>query len=330
LKVTDEKKNIIIDVGANMGLFAIPVAKRNIEKKVIVYEPIPQLYKLLESIKLDQDISNLVLKRSALSVYDGVGKLNVSEVGDWGVSSLLDFNESHISNNEYWQTRKDLVVTEVIDVSVRTLQSELDEIEFNRVSFIKIDSQGLDIDILRSAGKYLNRIDAGMLEAPMTLCLSLYEKESYDLRRALGYLYENDFVVYGIKPNDESSNEFNLFFHRNGLSKSEVEKNCQLCGLDIYDGKNYWHMPSNQYRDVKSELHEYKTKLVKRAGEMHACKTELHACKTELHEYKTKIVKQAGEIHTCKIELNKYKVQLIKKTEEMHACKAELDELKLS
>lgn len=164
-----------------------------------------------------------------------------------GTSSLLEFNEQHLSENPYWQVRTDLQHDQVIKTKVVSLKSVLDNVKYEQIVFIKIDAQGFDLDVLRSMGKeHLSRVQAGMLEIPGIKETSLYINENECLKDALNLLDEYGFDVYRIKPNDEAANEFNVYFKRKDINVKEHEEKYHLVDLRIYDGVNYWFLPSNK------------------------------------------------------------------------------------
>lgn len=267
-------KNIIIDVGANFGLFTFPIAKYNPDKTILVFEPIPNLINYLSKSLLENNLTNVILRSVALSNWIGNTVLHVSPNLDFGVSSLLDFNDKNILNNDYWRKRTDLKFSSEIQVTVTTLESELENIDFDRIRFMKIDSQGLDIEILSSLGRYLSKLDAGMLEVPATFLTSLYSNEKFDLYKAIEYIKNIGFDIYKIKPNDEYCNEFNIFFKRKNIDLAELESDLSLDVIDIYNDRDFWHMPGKELFDYPTLIHYQKTKI-------HELLTEIETLKNQ-------------------------------------------------
>lgn len=252
-------KNIIIDIGANHGEFAFEMAKRNPETVILAFEPEPHLFKMLQ----DSGVENIKPFDVAITAKKGTAEFNVSHSGDWGVSSLLDFDTNNIENDGYWQHRTDLKsFDEKISVKTDTLGNILAKEKFDEIAFIKIDTQGFDLIALKSAGKYLSKIQAGMIEAVTTPDKSLYLGDECDLYHALNFLHDNGFKVYRIKSNDEACNEMNVYFCRPDISPEQIEQDYHLKNLNIYDGKDYWYFPSNTFPTTvvpfSPELHEIK------------------------------------------------------------------------
>ncbi|HEN3664331.1 TPA: FkbM family methyltransferase, partial [Yersinia enterocolitica] len=238
--------DIILDLGANMGGFSLEIAKRNPGVTVHAVEPYPQLAKFLKEQSKKEKIINHIVHEVAISEKNGLSVFNVSTESESGTSSLLNFSSDHLKSDEYWSNRIDLVHSIKIDVETMTLFSFLDRLSFNRIRFIKIDIQGMDLIALKTAEKYLDRIDGGMLEVPSVKEISLYSGSDDDLLTALVFLDNNGFYAYKIKPNDPASNEFNVFFCRKGQRYELLEDELNLRGLKYYDGKHYWHFPSNR------------------------------------------------------------------------------------
>lgn len=251
-----ENKDLLIDVGSNYGDFAIQVAERNPNIQIIAIEPNTALSKKIkESCEL-KNLTNIELINFAIDKTEGTSTFHISDHADSGISSLLPFETEKINNDPYWNNRKDLHYDRKIEVTVKRLDSILNDKKFNRIRFIKIDAQGVDLNALESLGPYLEITDAGMLEAPGTLENNLYSGETADLQNTINFITKNGFKIYRIKPNDHAANEFNLFFCKKQVCWKTMEKELRLDNINLYDGKNFWHYPSNQLGEVENKIHQ--------------------------------------------------------------------------
>ncbi len=241
-------KDLVIDVGANLGGFALEVAERNPNVHVLAFEPIPSLCHQLRACAVERSIVNLTVLQLAVDAEERSAVFHVADHADQGVSSLLDFDASSLATDEYWRTRTDLYFEHEIDVSVTRLDAVPEIHAADRIRFIKIDAQGVDLAVLESLGELLGRTEAGMLEAPATIKAKLYAQETHDLHAVMTRLVELGFCVYAIKPNDHASNEFNVFFCRRDLDPQDIEATLRLRGIHLYDGKHYWHAPSDSLK----------------------------------------------------------------------------------
>jgi len=72
-----EDNDVVVDIGANIGIYAIPLAKR--VNKVIAFEPHPKTSEMLEkSIKLNK-LNNIILFKKAVSNSKGKVLFNLSQ-----------------------------------------------------------------------------------------------------------------------------------------------------------------------------------------------------------------------------------------------------------
>ncbi|WP_158895007.1 MULTISPECIES: FkbM family methyltransferase [unclassified Pseudomonas] len=263
--------DLILDIGANIGQFGCEVGRLNPDKNVICIEPVPALAETIQQRLAESCLSNVSVIRSAVGLQEGVADFNISKRGDWGISSLLKISVNNVQGDDYWSSRSDLIYDETFEVEVSSLERILDGVDFDRIPFIKIDVQGRDLDVLRSAGKYLSKIEAGVVEVVSTLSCSIYEDVHDDLRSCLNYLDENGFQVSYIKPNDPAANEFNVFFTKVGCDLKVVERELNLRGLEEYDGKFFWHAFSDSPRyadDLHKKIIEENERLLARISEL--------------------------------------------------------------
>lgn len=254
-------KPLIIDVGANFGDFTIPAAKFNPTSQVLAIEPIPNALHKIEELVNENSLSNVIFLGQCVSQVAGKQNLYHYQQGDQGLTSLLPLKNKDVFTNEYWLSRDDVVGVSAKNLTVDCLPLEdmLAKISFSKIPFIKIDGQGKDLEILLSAGKFVETIEAGMLEVSATQETTLYEGEptTYD---ALKTLHSLNFEVVAIKPNDPASNEFNIFFARKNLDWQEHLKLYGLNENPIVVGKNYWHVPSSSLefqQNDKNEVSEF-------------------------------------------------------------------------
>ncbi len=238
-------QDLIVDVGANEGAFALEVAARNPGLRVLAIEPIPELCQQIAKVAGTRALGNVVVRQLAIDAIPRTAAFHISDFAGHGASSLLEFDRSRIARDEYWRERPDLRCNRSIDVSVARLDSLPEVMAAARIRFIKIDAQGMDVAAFESLGAYLERVDAGMLEVPTTLESTLYAHETHDLHSAMTRLAALGFHIYAVKPNDHASNEMNLFFCRPGLEPHAIEQALQLRGIALYDGKHFWHSPSH-------------------------------------------------------------------------------------
>jgi FkbM family methyltransferase len=237
---------VIIDIGANKGDFILDIAAKNPTIDCLAIEP---LIDLSQEIEANAKLLNLEnLKVINMGIYHKRGRkyLNVSDKSDQGSSSFLEFDRELIRENQYWSLRPDLEHVAKIEVATDTLQGVLSYYNKNTpIEFIKIDVQGLDLEVLLSLGNRLKNVPLGMLEVSAVPSTRLYKEEKNFLSSCLKVLEKKNFMVYAIKPNDPASNEFNVYFGRKGINHWRLINKLGLMTNQIYAGKWYWSNPSN-------------------------------------------------------------------------------------
>jgi FkbM family methyltransferase len=172
---------------------------------VLAFQPTPQLAEGLR--KSAHSIQNYVVVEAAVSETDGSANLNVAGFGDWGCSSLLDFNETR---GETWAGREDLQVSEVVPVKTVRLDTMMQELGLREIDYLHVDAQGGDLQVLRSLGKYIDRVRCGVVEVPMSEDVKLYEGQHSEADM-LEFFNEN-----GLRVAFQSlqQNEKNLYFRQ--------------------------------------------------------------------------------------------------------------------
>jgi FkbM family methyltransferase len=129
----------VIDIGAHIGTYSILAAEKVGDiGKVISVEPEPRNYEQLKkNIELNK-FKNVITKNMALSDHEGLEKLYLNIDNSGGHS--LTFQKD---KNSY------------INVTVKTLDNLIEELNLKKIDIIKIDAEGSEIPILKGAEKTL-------------------------------------------------------------------------------------------------------------------------------------------------------------------------------
>lgn len=126
-------KSTIVDIGAHIGTFAIPIA-REVEK-VIAFEPSPETFSLL-SLNAKENVVALQLVNKALGREKGSGTLLVRNASNAGANTLVAGG----------------------DIPVVTLAEEV-----MHTDFIKMDVEGMELEVLRGGSELLDRARPAVL-----------------------------------------------------------------------------------------------------------------------------------------------------------------------
>ncbi|MDX2212481.1 MAG: FkbM family methyltransferase [Oculatellaceae cyanobacterium bins.114] len=138
LEALVESNSICFDVGANIGLMALPILQHNKSCKVVSFEPSPNTLQFLNRTVTNSQFTHR---------WSVVDKALGSEVGE------LDFylSSSALGAFDGFRDTQRVRVTEKITVPVTTLDIEWEAIGKPFVSVIKIDVEGAELDVLKGA-----------------------------------------------------------------------------------------------------------------------------------------------------------------------------------
>jgi FkbM family methyltransferase len=199
---SNKTKNIIFDVGANDGSSCYPLCSE--DSVVYAFEPTPQL---IREYLLPRASDKYVVIPKAVSDFDGKTIFNIAGQADWGCSSLNNFSDKL---HDTWPGRDDFKVTEKITVDVTRMDTFIEENGINHVHYLHCDTQGSDLKVLKSFGKYINIIESGVVEAYEKN--PLYQESDNNKEAIIKFLEDHNFMITDITSNDSHNNEVNIHF----------------------------------------------------------------------------------------------------------------------
>jgi FkbM family methyltransferase len=168
------KDDVIVEVGANIGIYAVPLAKR--VRKVIAFEPHPKTAEILErTIKLNS-LNNIVLVKRP--VADSKRKVLFGLA-----ASPMD---SGINASKKIET---IIKIEGIDLDAALIGE-------NRVDWLLIDVEGFEVDVLKGASTILRKYHPKII-----IEIASYNVKSVNvILKAEGYLitylFRNYYFAY--------------------------------------------------------------------------------------------------------------------------------------
>ena len=132
--------DVVIDVGAHIGCFTLKAAKEvSPEGEVVSFEPSSENFKYLT---LNVGSNN----------YENVELLNVAAGSEPGMAKLhLGIRRG--TNSFFSDGTVERVGIE--EVCIRTLDSVADELKLRKISFLKIDVEGFELEVLKGAQNIL-------------------------------------------------------------------------------------------------------------------------------------------------------------------------------
>lgn len=137
--------SIVIDAGANFGIFSCLAASIAKQGRVYAFEPVPQAYRLLvKNAKNFTNIAPIQLglgeKKCSEKIYYNDENLHLSTLAD---SKMYEEVEKHFSKCQ--------------EINIVGLDEYIAQNQINRVDFLKIDTEGYEKEILVGAKKSIKK-----------------------------------------------------------------------------------------------------------------------------------------------------------------------------
>jgi FkbM family methyltransferase len=154
----------VIDVGANVGLFAVQQARRG--ARVFAFEPNPDCYRRLSKTIAVNDLGGAVRAFNvAVGAEPSLGALRVS--GNFTVTgSISPANDQSGAHHK--------------PVTIVSLDDTIPSLDLERIDLLKIDTEGAEVQVLRGAEQTLQLVER-----------SIIEFHSWDLLQELSALLRN-------------------------------------------------------------------------------------------------------------------------------------------
>jgi FkbM family methyltransferase len=178
----------IFDIGANRGEYTIEVLQKGYTGKIVCFEPVKTSYSMLRSNIDKLKNSKLQLVNIGLGDFDGEASMNISaNLNSSSILPMLDSHRNAAPDSHYIDSEK---------VIIRRFDSIIDDYHSGGNLFLKIDTQGYEMKILRGATNSFHKITGIQLE---TSLVPLYDGESlvYD---TMNFMIGKGFKLMGLIP----------------------------------------------------------------------------------------------------------------------------------
>jgi FkbM family methyltransferase len=172
----DQSAPLIVDIGANSGLFALRMKQLCPAAKISCYEPFPPNFSQLQNTISVNKLDSVTPLQKAVGARPGRAKLFL--------------HKRNMGGHSFYAT--EALNTDYVDVEVVDLPSILDGLQ-QQVDLLKLDCEGAEFDILMSLGvadahkiyriiveTTSGRYDVGQLNAHMT-SLGYHHQRRQDL-----------------------------------------------------------------------------------------------------------------------------------------------------
>lgn len=140
LEIRDDQ--IVLDIGANEGFFSVMVAKLYPHVRIYALEPVPNTYRMLVRNITLNNVRNVLPLNFGVALKGGKQELIVSKEFSGGSTRCCTFDPE---------------TQDKVMVDMRTMNELLTMLNIHKVRLLKIDIEGMEHEVLRSAP--LDRIE---------------------------------------------------------------------------------------------------------------------------------------------------------------------------
>lgn len=180
--------DLVLDVGANAGQYGVEIRRGGYAGRIVSFEPASETFARLREATRSDPL--WMARQLALGAAPGTATLNVA--GNEGKSSSF-LEQRDVSFGTTATMR--YIGAETVEVS--TLETVAPDVasENDRI-VLKVDVQGLELEVLEGAGSFLDRVQA--IETELSL-YPMYEDQP-DWRRLCDRIEELGFVFFAVDP----------------------------------------------------------------------------------------------------------------------------------
>ena len=188
MKLLVKQDSNVLDIGANVGFHTVRLAQRATSGRVYAFEASPcAIHKLNKNCAFN-NLKNVTIIPHALGNLTEIKKININKTGDGleGTSSFLTTHHIQREPNLYDQT----------DVQIYRLDDLIDQLEIQKIDFVKIDVEGFEPMVIEGGLEALQRHRPIIITEAHSVRLSNTEKSfSWYLKTFPDY---HIFVIYPI------------------------------------------------------------------------------------------------------------------------------------
>lgn len=181
-----EPNSIVLDIGANFGQMSILFSETQRNVKVFAFEAQKYVFELLEKNVKVNDKKNIKCFYNLVGSKSGIENIKINKLykfGSWGANNI------EYSSNKQRSTKIKAI--------------KIDDIKFDQtISFMKVDVQGLDLDVLRGAKNTIKYHRMPIIFEYESIFENIYDYKFDDIEKILNEInYEvktkigNDFLI---------------------------------------------------------------------------------------------------------------------------------------
>jgi len=175
----------VVDVGANIGTHSLLAAKLAREGRLFSFEPGNQAFEALQNNLRLNKVTNVV------TVFGAVAK-------ESGTTSFYEHLYSNEKNFVLLNGTKPKLGS-VVTVPAYRLDSFLSNFAVSEIDFLKIDVEGLELEVLKSLGQFIDNVKTIYFECS----IKNYARYKHTPEEVISFLNSKNFQIFVPKASGE-------------------------------------------------------------------------------------------------------------------------------
>lgn len=230
---------LVVDIGANNGDLGKDLVSKVVGVKYLGIEPNYLICKAsLDRLKQDYPDS-FNYRLAAVSEKDGEGVLHSPLTLNGQVGSLLKINQSGDWQENVRSRFSESSIQDSIVVATISVSTLLREHEITRIDFLKIDTQGTDLQIL---GSFLAVCDIRVAVVEIEVTSNAENSHYLESQNSISNFFElinkYGFAVVRMMPASSDCTEFNIFIAKSYSDYEAVNRELDFKSLRIFS--RFW------------------------------------------------------------------------------------------
>jgi FkbM family methyltransferase len=173
---------VVLDVGANLGLFSLLIGKQEPSRRIFAFEPNPSTFEALNENVSRNDQRNIECFRIAVAAHDGMVQFASREHARANASIATDGAKQ----------------SGTLQVASKTLDSFCDRHAIDRIAILKVDVEGYETLVFRGASRILAEVRPAFVY--FEVCPSLTRDACFDAAGPARLLADMGYTLNRLGP----------------------------------------------------------------------------------------------------------------------------------
>jgi FkbM family methyltransferase len=187
--------DLVLDIGANVGQFAMDIRQGGYRGEIVSFEPLPDAYPRLQANSSKDDCWTI---HPRCAIGDSTGEVEINVAANLASSSILPMLETHVASAPHsaYNGKQTVPLVRLDDVVQEYLHSATRP-------FLKIDTQGYEWHVLNGATSTIDRCKGVLVEMSLA---DLYDGQP-DWKKMISRLEDKGFQLWALQPEFTNQND---------------------------------------------------------------------------------------------------------------------------